>query len=371
MIGPRQVGKTTAALDIADQWSGEVHYANCDLSLGAGAEWIVFQWNRIRQKDARAGCHKLLILDEIQKINGWSETVKGLWDQDCQDGNRIKVILLGSSSLLLSRGLTESLAGRFFLHRFTHWTYPECREAFGWDFNQWVYFGGYPGAAPLTDDLDSWKRYVTDSLIETVVSRDVLALQTVHKPALLKNLFTLTAAYPAQVLSFNKMLGQMHDAGNTTTLSHYLQLLKTAFLISGLENYSGSAVRRRSSSPKLVLWNNALVTALDTRSFQDARNDTVWWGRLIENAVGAHLVNNFQTMNYRVMYWRKQNREVDFIVLSGQKIWAIEVKSGSIGKTQGLTIFCKTHPEAVPIIIGYGGISPDEFCALPPEVFLR
>lgn len=370
IIGPRQVGKTTAAMDISSRWNGEVHYASADLAMGSGPEWIVFHWDRLRLKKAESNSCKLLILDEIQKIKNWSEAVKGQWDQDRMEGNPIKVLLLGSSSLLLTRGMTESLAGRFFLHRFTHWSFPECAAAFGWDLDRWLYFGGYPGAAPLVDDQPSWKRYITDSLIETVIARDVLALQTVHKPALLRNLFTLAAAYPAQVLSYNKMLGQMHDAGNTTTLAHYLKLMETAFLITGLENFSGSGVRKKSSSPKLVLWNNALITALDTRDPETARADDRWWGRLMENAVGAHLLNNLRSMNYHVMYWRRNNREVDYIVLSGRNIWAIEVKSGETGRHGGLTGFCKKHREAVPLIVGPGGMTLSDFFSTPPEELL-
>lgn len=370
IAGPRQVGKTTAALEIQSKWLGPVHYANADLRLSSGSDWIIFQWNQIRKKESNGSRLKLLILDEIQKINGWSETVKGLWEEDRASKNSIKALLLGSSALLLTKGFSESLAGRFFLHRFTHWTYSECKRTFKWDLDKWIYFGGYPGASQYVNEIDKWKQYITDSLIDTVIARDVLSLQSVAKPALLRNLFTLSAHYPAQIFSYNKMLGQMHDAGNTTTLAHYLRLLESAFLISGLENYSGSVIRTKSSSPKLILWNNALISALDTRNYENARNDLSWWGRLLENAVGAHLMSNLQSMSYKIAYWRENNYEIDFIVSVGRKLFAIEVKSGATVKNNPFDVFQKKYPSAQPVIIGPGGMSFEEyFLTDPKEIF--
>lgn len=370
IVGPRQIGKTTAAKDILQKWKGPNHYATADLSLQGGTEWIIFHWNQIRQKITKRKLKKILIFDEIQKIKGWSDIIKGLWDEDRLQNNPINILLLGSSSLLLAKGLTESLAGRFFIHRFTHWTYSECKKAFDFDLEKWIYFGGYPAAAKFSNNINTWKQYITDSLIETVITKDVLSLQTVAKPALLRNLFTFSAHFPAQIFSYNKMLGQMIDAGNTTTLSHYLKLLESAFLISGLENYSGNIIRIKSSSPKLILWNNALITALDTRTYDEARKDFAWWGRLVENAVGAHFINNLQSINYKIMYWRDGNFEVDFVVTAGQKLWAIEVKTGIPGKLKGIAEFCKKYPDAKPLIIGTGGISFIDFFSNSPQKFL-
>jgi len=361
IIGPRQVGKTTAAKEIMSKWAGHVHYASADMGLSSGTGWITFQWNQARSKPVNKEQTGLLILDEIQKIHDWSNTVKGLWDEDRLLNHNIKVLLLGSSSLLLTKGLTESLAGRFILHRFTHWTYSECKKIFNWDIDKWIYFGGYPGTVQFINEIDSWKQYVNDSLIDTVISKDVLSLQTVNKPALLRNLFSLSAHFPAQILSYNKMLGQMHDAGNTTTLAHYLKLLESAFLVIGIENYSGNIIRTKSSSPKLILLNNALITAFDTKNYIETRKDLVWWGRLLENAVGAHIINSSQSISTKIMYWRADNYEVDFVVTSGQKVWAVEIKSGIPGKLKGMREFCAKYPEAKPVIIGPGGISFEEF----------
>lgn len=369
VTGPRQVGKTTLAHAVAAGWQGPTTYAAADELLPPGPEWIQAQWEAARRL-ARNG-PALLILDEVQKVAGWSEAVKAMADADRRHNVPVRVILLGSSALLLGRGTTESLAGRFLLHRCLHWSFAECRAAFGWDLDRWIFFGGYPGAAPLVGGLDTWRSYVRDSLIETVLARDVLSLERVNKPVLLRHLFALACRYPAQPLSWNKMLGQLTDAGNTTTLAHYVELLEAAFLLSGIETFSAGRGRSRGSSPKLVLWNNALVSALDLRSFEDARRDHGWWGRLVENAVGAHLLNHFQGMSYEVLWWRQRDDEVDYVVRGGSSVTAIEVKSGRPRGVSGLDAFRRRHPRARTMIVGPGGIPLEEFFGADPADLLR
>jgi hypothetical protein len=293
--------------------------------------------------------------------------VKRLWDEEKRTDGLVRVLLLGSSALLVQRGLSESLAGRFFLHRCSHWSWPECTEAFGWDLDRWIYFGGYPGAAALADDETIWKRYVADSLIETVLARDVVQMQTITKPALLRHLFALAAQYPAQIFSYNKMLGQLHDAGNTVTLAGYLRLLETAFLASGLELYSKGQVRKRGSSPKLILWNNALVNATSLKTFEQAFADGSWWGRLVENAVGAHLLNHLQGPPWSVTYWRDTGEEVDFVVSHGAQTWAVEVKSGRGNKASGLAAFRQRYPKAKVWLVGDTGIPLADFFSRPAQ----
>jgi hypothetical protein len=232
---------------------------------------------------------------------------------------------------------------------------------------KWLYFGGYPGAAPFADDEPSWKQYVADSLIETVLARDVLQMQKIAKPALLRHLFALAAGFPAQILSYNKMLGQLQDAGNTTTLAHYVRVLESAFLLSGLEQFSRGRTRHRGSSPKLILWNNALVNAISLRSFEDAAGDTAWWGRLVENAVGAHLLNELPSTRFSVSYWRERDQEVDFVVTSGQAVWGLEVKSGRAGAASGAAAFRQRFPGARLLLIGESGIPLDEFFLRPAQ----
>jgi len=363
VIGPRQVGKTTAARQAAARSECPCHYASADEALPPGPEWIEAQWSAALRLAAHCEAPAWLILDEIQKVRGWSEEVKRLWDADTTE--KIQPLLLGSSALLLQKGLSESLAGRFFLHRCSHWSWPEMRAAFGWDLETWLVFGGYPGAANYIGDPELWMRYISDSLIDTTLSRDILQLETVAKPALLRHLFGLAAHYPSQVLSFNKMLGQLVDAGNTTTLSHYLQLLGQAFLITGLSAYSGGEVRRRASSPKLIVQNNALVTASNPRAFAMKNTDAAWRGRLVENAVGAVLLQEYTSSTTNLYYWRDGMLEADFVLADGPQLFGIEVKSGRPDKISGLAAFKKKYPKANPLIIGASGIPLETFFENP------
>lgn len=361
IAGPRQVGKTTAAEQLIRLLGWPSVLAAADLPLPPGPEWIETQWQLARTLKPSTGQKVLLVLDEVQKVRGWSEVVKNLWDEEKRIRGKVLPILLGSSALLEQKGLTESLSGRFFLHRCPHWSWSECREAFGWSLPQWIYFGGYPGTARMVRNESVWKRYVADSLIETVLSRDVLQLQTITKPALLRHLFALAAAYPAQILSYNKMLGQLQDAGNTTTLANYLRLLETAYLVSGLEQFSRGKVRQRGSSPKFVLWNNALINSLSLPSRKQAMADGGWWGRLVENAVGAHLVNGLFGPDWDIAYWRDGDVEVDFVVTHGERIWALEVKSGRPRKLSGLDAFRVRYPKAKIWLLGSNGIKLEDF----------
>ena len=369
VIGPRQVGKTTAAEQVVSRLGWPTVFESADAPLPHSADWIETHWNRARllAKSKRV----ILIIDEIQKVKGWSEVVKRLWDQEKRTKGLVRPLLLGSSALLLQHGLTESLSGRFMLHRFPHWSADECSEAFGWNLEQWFYFGGYPGAAAFVKNENTWKRYILDSLIETVIARDVLQLQTVTKPALLRQLFALGATYPAQILSYNKMLGQLNDAGNTTTLAHYLNLLETAFLISGLELFSKGKPRKRGSSPKFVLWNNALINAPSLKSFRQVKADPTWRGRLVENAVGAKLLNELQGLPWTISYWRDGNHEVDYVVTSASAILGIEVKSGRSGKQTGMIAFKKAYPSAKTLLVGEGGVPLDEFFQRPASDWLE
>lgn len=365
IIGPRQVGKTTAARQVAAAWGGETIFAAADAPLPPGPEWIQAQWENALSRCGK-GRKVLLVLDEVQKVKGWSEVVKLLWDREQHEDKGLKVLLLGSSSLLMQKGMSESLAGRFMTYRCGHWGCGEMKEAFGWSLDDWIYFGGYPGAAPLKIDETAWRRYISDSLIETVLARDILQLTTVAKPALLRNLFGLSVSHPAQILSYNKMLGQLQDAGNTTTLAHYLKLLETAFLVSGLDQYKAGRGHKRASSPKLVLWNNALVTAYVGSDFKTTRRDLPWWGRLVENAVGAHLFNGLDRATHQVYYWRERDDEVDYVIKSPRNLWALEVKTGRGATNRGLAAFLKRYPDARPLMIGGGAMDLEKFFLADP-----
>ena len=269
MTGPRQVGKTTAAQQLIET-RGRPARTGADLPLPPGPKWIETH-GRVAERISPAHDQRSLrILDEIQTVHGWSEVVKRLWDEQRCTGGQVLPILLGSSALWVQPGLTESLSGRFRPHRCPHGSWPECRSAFGWGLTTWRYFGGYPGAAALTNDEALWKRHVAGSLIETVPAREVLALQRITRPALLRQLLALAAAYPAQILPYNPMRGPLQDAGNTTTLAAYLRVLGIARPATGLGLLSRGTTRQRASSPKFVLWKNALVNALSLSAQSEA-----------------------------------------------------------------------------------------------------
>lgn len=366
VAGPRQVGKSTMVQQALDGARVSHRYASADEPTLRGPDWIEQQWEMSRLHSRETGSDSVLVLDELQKIPGWSEVVKRLWDEDTRRGVPVKVILLGSAPLLISRGTTESLAGRFEVVRMPHWSFAEMRSAFGFDLDEYLYFGGYPGAAALIGDPDRWRRYVRDSLIETSVARDVLLLTRVDKPALLRRLFELSARYSGQILSYSKMIGQLTDAGNTTTLAHYLDLIEGAGLLRGLQKFAGDAARRRGSSPKLQVYNTALMTAVGDLDLAEAKADREYWGRLSESAVGAHFANAAACGECEVYYWRDQSHEVDFVLKRGSRIVAVEVKSTRARHAStGTGAFAKAFGSNRKLLVGGDGIPLTDVLTLP------
>lgn len=369
LIGPRQVGKTTLVRQALETSGAPFHYSSADAPTPRDAAWIETQWEiaRLRAKEnKRSGA--VLVMDEAQKVAGWSEIIKRLWDEDSASGAAVKVVLLGSAPLLVRKGLSESLAGRFEVIRVPHWSFAEIREAFGLSLEQYLYFGGYPGSAELISDEERWRHYILDSLVETTLSRDILLQTRVDKPALLRQLFRLGCDYSGQILSYQKMLGQLQDAGNTVTLAHYLELLTGAGMLTGLQKYSGNRLRQRGSSPKLLVLNTALMTSGTEHSFATARRNRDYWGRLVESAVGAHLFNGLSGSGIEVFYWRESNREVDFVFKEKGRVTALEVTS-SLRKDslRGMAEFSEEfHPQR-KLLVGGQGIPLEEFLAAPPE----
>ena len=371
LAGPRQVGKTTLVLQLLNEPGIQGFYAVADDISGIGQAWIELQWETARQQFSASGADSfVLVIDEIQKIPGWSETVKKLWDADSREQVKLHVILLGSSRLLLQTGMTESLAGRFETTYIGHWSLAEMQEAFGWSAEQYAWFGGFPGAASLIADEARWKNYISNSLAETSISKDILMMSRVDKPALMRRLFDLGCSYSGQMLSFNKILGQLLDAGNTTTLSHYLSLLDSAGLLGGLEKFSKDQARKRSSSPKFQVHNTAFMSALQPYDFQMIFDDKEKWGRIVESAVGAHLINIAYMQGYSLFYWREGNYEVDFVLEHKGRIIAMEVKSGHTIRTAGLVQFRKHYPDSKIMLVGKGGIPWEDFLKMNPlELF--
>lgn len=367
VYGPRQVGKTTMVLQLVKQLSFPYLVVTADDVPAADRNWIRNIWNEARRRfSVSGGSEFLLVIDEIQKIDNWSESVKKEWDEDSMAMRNIKVIILGSSRLLIQKGLTESLAGRFETTYLTHWSFTEMRDAFGWNVNQYIWFGGYPGAASLIEDELRWKAYIRDSLIETSISKDILMLTRVDKPALLKRLFEIGCIYSAQIIALNKIQGELQEKGNLTTLSNYLSLLEGAGLLTGLEKFSGDIIRKRASRPKFQVFNNALLSAQSYKSYNEIIKEPKDWGRFAESAVGAHLLNASLNKQFNLYYWNDNNQEVDFVLESGNRLIGIEVKTGKDSKNSGIGKFETLFSPLANFWVGTDGIPLEEFLTSDP-----
>lgn len=370
VMGPRQVGKTTTVKQVVEELGeGSCVFFSADNVPATQSSWISDCWDVARLR-LRGGSRSsmILIIDEIQKIDRWSEVVKKEWDKDSFENVAIKVVLLGSSRVMLQKGLADSLAGRFETIKFTHWSYPEMRDAFGVSLEEYIYFGGYPGAARLIADESRWREYIKDSIIETSINKDILIDTPIGKPALLRQTFELGAAYSGEILSLTKMIGQLQDAGNTTTLSGYLNLLHDCGLIGALQKFSVDMARRRASIPKFQVFNNALRNVYEDSSFVNVINVPRVWGRVVESAVGAYLLGNSFVYDYQLYYWRDNNDEVDFIVKKGNNLIAIEVKSGNDMRNSGMKRFKEMFNPRYSFIVGKDGMSLEDFFMMPVEV---
>jgi predicted AAA+ superfamily ATPase len=365
ITGPRQVGKTTLVLQFLNKVFIPHHYVSADTVPSSNSLWIKQQWDIARLKFKEQNAQNfLLVIDEIQKIHNWSEFVKKEWDEDRRNKLNIKVILLGSSTLLINKGLSESLVGRFELIQLPHWTFKEMNEAFGISEDEYVFFGGYPGAADLIHQEQRWKDYIRNSIIEPSISKDIFQLVNIQKPALLKNLFELACLYNGEIVSFSKMIGQLRDAGNTTTLAHYKDLLDQAWLLTGIEKFSGSKISSRASKPKWLTYNTALVSAYSEFDYSTIKSNPVLWGRKIEQAIGAYLLNFSKILNFKLYYWRENNQEVDFIIQQGKTLIAIEVKLGKIRFHEGLESFNKKYKTKLTLLISDEGMKWQDFLKL-------
>jgi len=362
LAGPRQVGKSTLVKQVLQEISIPYLAFTADNVLPENTAWIGEVWTAARTRMQLMQAKEfLLVIDEVHKIENWSEAVKKEWDADSFNDIPLKVVLLGSSRLLLKDGLTETLAGRFELIRMAHWTLAEMREAFGFDVNQYIYYGGYPGGASLIKDNRRWRHYILDSIVAPAIERDVLSTKKVYKPALMRQLFDLGCAYSGKELSLNKMLGQLQDAGNVTTLANYLNTLDEAMLLCGLRKYAKDTARKYNSVPKLMVYNTALLSVQSGMKFEMAFSNPREWGRWVESAVGAFLLNQADELGFKMYYWRERNDEVDFIIEYNRQCVAIEVKSGRRTGNHGLSLFQKNFQPKLSFVVGSGGVPVEDF----------
>ena len=362
VIGPRQTGKTTALLQALESLNVPKHYISADDPVLVSPEWLRNEWEKARLMQRQTGKEIILAIDEMQKVPGWSSIVKLLWDEDTRMKIPVKVIISGSSSLLIQKGLNESMAGRYEVLFCPHWNYTECKTAFNYSIDDFLFFGGYPGAAVLKNNIERWVRYMGSSIVEPVISRDILQMEQIRKPALLRSLFTLGAQFSGRELSFTKILGQLHDAGNTVTLAHYLNLLDNANILCGLQKYGGNKIRVKQSSPRFMVWDTSLMVWATGSTRKDLLEVSDAKGHLVESAVGSYLLARGKEEGFSVFWWRERDREVDFVISSGSNaITAIEVKSGRVRHSAGSIEFIKRYPNALSLIVGDINCSLEHF----------
>lgn len=372
VMGPRQVGKSTVVKQVLKDLDAPYMFYSADNVPATNGGWISNCWAAVRSLMSSNGWNSVvLVIDEIQKIANWSEVVKKEWDDDTFYDRDIRVLLLGSSRVLLERGLSESLAGRFEEIRMSHWSFREMNECFGVTLDQYIYYGGYPGAAFLYDDLDRFRQYIQSSIIDATINKDILMDTPISKPALLRQTFELGAAYSGNLLSLNKMLGMLQDAGNAATLAGYINLLNESGLLCGLQKFGVDMARRRASIPKLQVYNNALKTLYSPLSFEQAIADRKAWGHIFESGVGAYLICQAFAGRFEVFYWREKNDEVDFVLRKNEAVVAIEVKSNAEKCTTGLDKFRRCFNPQAAFVVGDGGIGAEEFFSMDLNGLLR
>ena len=365
VMGPRQVGKSTVVKQVLQDIDLPFLLFSADNVPASNSAWVSNCWAAVRsQKESKAYGSVILVIDEIQKIANWSEVVKKEWDDDTFHNLDIRVLLLGSSRVMLEKGLSESLAGRFEEIRMSHWSYAEMKECFGYTLDQYMFYGGYPGAAELIAEPDRWEQYIQSAIIDTTINKDILMDTPISKPALLRQTFELGAAYSGEVLSLSKMLGSLQDAGNTVTLAGYINLLDESGMLCGIQKYSIDTARRRASIPKLQVYNNALKAIFNPYTFEQAILDRRAWGRIFESSIGAWLVSQAFVHRFEVFYWRERDLEVDFILRKKGIVIAIEVKSNAEKNTKGLNSFKERFNPKAAFIVGDGGISPTDFLTM-------
>lgn len=365
VMGARQIGKSTVVKQVLSDIDLPYQFFSADNVPASNSAWVSNCWAAVRSlKESNGWESVILVIDEIQKITNWSEAIKKEWDDDTFHDRNIKVLLLGSSRVLLEKGLSESLAGRFEEIRMSHWGYKEMRECFGYTLDQYLFYGGYPGAATLIDDEDRFQQYIQSSIIDATINKDILMDTPISKPVLFRQTFELGAAYSGELLSLNKMLGSLQDAGNTTTLASYINLMGESGLLCGLQKYSIDTARRKSSIPKLQVYNNALKTVYSPLSFEQSILNRKEWGRIFESGIGAYLVSQAFVHRFEVFYWRERNDEVDFVLRRKNSIVSVEVKSNAEKTTVGMEKFKQIFKPTASLIVGESGIKAEDFLSM-------
>ncbi len=397
-IGPRQVGKTTIALQARQQlielgftcryisfddprlnkpdWPRDANvFDTAQIEKFANPKTLVDIWENAREASLKSPRGQVLFLDEIQLIPQWSNYVKGLWDRDRLEGYPLHVVILGSAVWQMLVGRNESLTGRFRELSVKHWSLQEMAKVFGLTAEQFMFYGGYPASWPDESEksrFDYWREYITKTIVGSVIGRDIVSLKQIKKPALMRQLIDIAPSYSGRIMAYNKLLGLLHDKGNATTVKHYLNLLSDAGLTTTLFRYTPAPHSGIASRPKFNVLNTALMTAPSGYSFEEAQIDRPFWGRVVESAVGAHLCNTRNTAT-RIHYWRDKSgkHEVDFVISRGPHLVGVEVKSGKKQTHHGLDAFRDRFPHAKTMIVGPSGFPFNEFLSLTTDEWIE
>ena len=370
VVGPRQIGKSTMVKQVLDDIEKPSLFVSADNVDENNDAWISEIWESARATLKLSGESEfILAIDEIHKIKNWSEVVKKEWDYDSLNNINLKLIILGSSRSLMKDGLTESLTGRYELIRMTHWFYKEVADAFGASIEQYIFFGGYPGGYRLIGNQPRWRKYIKDSIITPSIEKDILLTKRLYKPVLMRQLFELGCLYSGKEISFTKLLGQLQDAGNTTTLANYLSVLNETQLLTGLQKFANDNARRYGSIPKMEVYDTALLSALSGSLLEEVYMRPSKWGRWVESAVGMFLLNLAVDNDFKVFYWRDKDSEVDFVIENSEKLTAIEVKSGTHTNSKGMSEFVKKFNPNHSYIVGSAGIPLHEFLKAESSFF--
>jgi predicted AAA+ superfamily ATPase len=352
LSGPRQVGKTTLLLELAEELGAAALYAPADAPEAVLPGFWERLWDQAEEVAGKAG-RAVVLLDEAHLVPDWAGRLKGVWDRLRRKKLPIQIVATGSSALRLASGSRESLAGRFERITLTHWSAASLAQVFKLSPEvaalTIVEEGSYPGAFELRSDRARWSAYLRDAIVGPAIGRDILALAAVRRPALLRQVFGACASSPAQIVSLQKIQGQLQDAGALETIAHYLALLEEAYLVAPIQKYAARAARRRNAPPKLVTLSNALSAAVDPRGAPSQKAEPDRFGAWVENACLAHAWNAGQ----QVSYWREEPLEVDGILEGSWGSWAIEVKTGGFQASdlKGLLELTRRHRALRPLVI--------------------
>lgn len=315
LVGPRQVGKTTAVEHLKKEWGANSHYASADSVVDEHGPWLEKQW----QEALSQGEGTLLILDEIQKVENWTELVKALWDKTRKRG--LRVVLLGSTSLnhCLTHSGRESLAGRFFPIYVPHWSYPETKEAFGSSIEEFSLFGGYPKAMEFANDREKWIEYIGGSIINPIIDVDIFLQGNFKKIENLRRAFRVLCQEANVEINYTKLLQEIQQSGNTDIVKRYLEGYYDSFLLSQISLIDDNGNEDSRGTSKIMI-NCPAVFTFGRSSFEGVKKDRVRFHQAVASELKRIPNNSFG-------YWQKSEDTgmTYFIRTTDNKVFGIYI----------------------------------------------